>query len=979
MMPVDQALAGESVNEGIDGTLHFYCNGKAVAVADGQTRRLSDVLREQLGCRDVKVGCNAGDCGACTVLVDGEAVCACLKAVGQVAGREVDTLVGLGNSDPLMQQLQQSFLAQGAAQCGICTPGMLVAAVALLRQTPQPTEAAVKDALGGVLCRCTGYRKIIDAVMLATQSEHSLQSASSVARPAASVRPLKRAESAERGTGKRVNVGVSLVRLDGQAKVSGTEAFGDDTAPADARLCRLVRSPFHHARFELGDIDGFIAQQEGIDCVLSAQDIPGSNAFGVIPPFIDQPVFAAGHTRFKGEVVAAVIGDANCVQALDMDCFPVAWEEMPALLDPMAAMRPGAEQLHDHAAGNVLCEGLVQCGDPDVALAAACKRVSGRFSTGFIEHAYIEPEAGYARRVGDTLEIHGCTQAPYMNRDALADIMGLDASSIRIVPTATGGGFGSKLDLSYQPYLALAAWKLDKPVRMAYSRQESMQSTTKRHPAVMQVEIGVDERGLVCGFTFDGIFNTGAYASWGPTVANRVPVHASGPYFTPAYRAHTTGVHTHCAPAGAFRGFGVPQAAIAQETLFDELAGQLDMDRLDFRLLNALDNEQRTVTGQTFQSSVGIRACLQALQEPWQLALADAMSFNDTAVAEGSPWRRGVGIASGWYGCGNTSLPNPSRIRAGIRPDGQLCLHQGAVDIGQGSNTVITQIFADAMHVGIIDIELIGADSSLTPDAGKTSASRQTFVSGNAARLAGQALLEQLARLTNCARIETVDFDGGTVTLNRNGTDEASLDLSQLPVDAGGYVLVAEQSYDPPTKPLDENGQGDPYALYGYAAQMVSLDVDTLLGTVTLQHITAAHDVGKAINPILVEGQIHGGVAQGIGLALMEEFIPGRTENLHDYLIPTIGDVPPVDTVIVEVADPHGPFGAKGLGEHVLIPTAPAILNAIAHACGARIRDVPATPGKVLAAIEAAAFTVSGNATGKASADTAGDTAGETA
>lgn len=927
-------------------TIEFELNGEQVQPQCIPTLRLSSLLREQLAATDVKIGCNAGDCGACTVLVDGEPVCACLTGAGQVAAKRVQTLTGLTESDSQMRCLQRSFLHHGAAQCGICTPGMLISAVALLKHSPEPTEKAVCDALGGVLCRCTGYRKIIDAVMGATRLESEqphldTDNADVLQQQMASTVLVQK------------SVGLSVPRLDGSPKVTGLDAFGDDVAPADARVVTIIRSPYHRCTFEFGDVDRYVASHPGVDCVLTAADIPGVNAFGVIPPFIDQPVFAQQHTRFKGEAVAAVVGDAHAIDTLMLCDFPVSWTEQVPSMDPATAQRNGSNQLHEHAENNLLCEGLVQCGDADAELSNAFISVKGTFTTGFIEHAYIEPEAGYARRVGDTIEVHGCTQAPYMNRDSLASIMGLEPSAVRIVPSAVGGGFGSKLDLSFQPFVALAAWTLNHPVRIAYSRQESMQSTTKRHPSHMQVEIGADKHGRISGFIFEGTFNTGAYASWGPTVANRVPVHASGPYFVPDYRAHTSGVYTNSVPAGAFRGFGVPQAAIAQETLFDELAIKLDIDRLEFRMKNALDNQQRTVTGQQFESSVGIRACFESLEQLWKEALSDAQIFNQEAAAKGSVMRRGVGVAGGWYGCGNTSLPNPSAIKAGIRGDGTVCLHQGAVDIGQGSNTVVTQIFSDSLGVSIAAIELLGADSSITPDAGKTSASRQTFVSGNAARLTALAMRDEIARHTNCTHIISLEINNSIVVVNRGAADESAIDLSQLPENSEGYVILAQESYDPPTKPMDENGQGEPYALYGYAAQMVSLDVDTRLGSVTLQRITAAHDVGRAINPQLVEGQIHGGVAQGVGLALMEEYIPGRTENLHDYLIPTFGDIPPIDTIIVEVDDPHGPFGAKGLGEHVLIPTAPAILNAITDACGARVRDLPATPDKVLAAIKA--------------------------
>ncbi len=334
----------------------------------------------------------------------------------------------------------------------------------------------------------------------------------------------------------------------------------------------------------------------------------------------------------------------------------------------------------------------------------------------------------------------------------------------------------------------------------------------------------------------------------------------------------------------------------------------------------------------------------------WREARKSAANANSS----GSGIRHGVGLAAGWYGCGNTSLPNPSTIRCGIRADGTLVLHQGAVDIGQGANTVVVQIFADALGVPLDQIELIGPDTDVTPDAGKTSASRQTYVSGNAARLAGEALRTKVMRRANVSDGASLQLGKGEIVLTEAGGERRHIDLRALPVERDDYVLAAEATYDPPTKPLDEKGQGIPYAVFGYAAQMVELDVDMALGTVKLVKFTAAHDVGRAINPVLVEGQVEGGIAQGLGMALMEEFIPGRTENLHDYLIPTIGDVPPVETLIVEVPDMHGPYGAKGLGEHVLVPTAPAILNAIRDATGAVISRVPATPDRVRAAIAAA-------------------------
>ena len=938
-------------------SISFQLNGKEVSVSVASHTRLTDVLRDECAQTDVKVGCNAGDCGACSVLIDGDCVCACLTSVQQVAGCKVDTVNGLVETDHIARQVAHAFLQYGAAQCGICTPGMLVSATALLREVPEPSEMQVADALGGVLCRCTGYRKIIDAIMNATHlSELAVSKADSddnVTMLAQSDGHHTTTEYAKLIDMRNVNggVGESIARLDGNEKVEGRDLFGDDVAPADALRCVVIRSPHHHATFELGDVSAFIKAHSGIDCVLTAADVPGVNHHGVIPPFFDQPVFAEGTVRFKGEAIAAIVGATSAVSALADDAFPVTWVEQEAYLTPDKAMNDSASLVHAERTGNVMCHGKVIRGDVSKGLANGHVVVEGRYQTEFIEHAYIEPEAGYAVRVGDRIEVHGCTQTPFMNRESLAKIMGIDAEAVRIVASSTGGGFGSKLDLSYQPYIAIAAWKLNKPVRITYTRRESMQSTTKRHPADMHVKIAADVRGKLTALQFNGVFNTGAYASWGPTVANRVPVHASGPYFVPNYAANTKAVHTHTVPAGAFRGFGVPQAAIAQECLFDKLADKLGIDRLEFRIMNALDNGQATATGQVFESSVGIKQCLESLKQHWQTLSASVTDFNTQAASDGLPVRRGIGVASGWYGCGNTSLPNPSCIKAGIKADGTVCLHQGAVDIGQGSNTVITQMFASALGVGVGTVTRLGSDTDITPDAGKTSASRQTFISGNAARLSGIALRNEILKLSNAHEDCLIRFESGHAIIRQGDAPQFSIDLSAMAVDADGYVLSVAETYDAPIKPLDENGQGDPYAMYGYAAHLVELSVDIELGTVELMRFYAAHDVGRAINPNLVEGQIHGGVAQGIGLALMESFIPARTENLHDYLIPTIGDVPPIESIIVEVRDEHGPFGAKGLGEHVLIPTAPSIVNAIRHACGAEIHHLPASPDKVLAAI----------------------------
>ena len=891
-------------------------NGTSRNVTASPARRLSEVLREDLDLRGTKVGCDAGDCGACTVLLDGAPTCSCLTTLAQASGKEITTIEGLNT-----RTLQAAFLHYGAAQCGICTPGMLIGAAALLRDHPHPSKQQVEDALGGVLCRCTGYTKIIQAVMHAND-------------------PLPKPVTPTAGNA----VGSAVIRLDGQPKVDGTEAFGADFVPTDCLSIHAIRAPYHRADFSIGDTASWVAQNSGIVMVLTVDDIPGDNRFGVIPPFADQPALAQGHTRFRGEAVALIVGEVQAVETCDLGGFPITWTPQPEVMDTIGAKHPDAPQLHQGRESNLLITGFVRHGDWATGLENSLHVAETAIETAYVEHAYIEPEAGVAWMDTGTLNIRACTQAPVMDQEDIAKILALPMERVRIIPSATGGGFGSKLDVSLQPLIGLAAMKTGRPCRMTYSRNESMSSTTKRHPAKMTARIGCDKDGLLTAMHFDGDFNTGAYASWGPTVANRVPVHASGPYKMPAYLAEARAIHTNGPPSGAFRGFGVPQAAIIQEILFDDLAIKTGMDRLEFRRRNALVDGDRTQTGQVL-SAVGIGQCLDALVDPWQQALAKNVEWN----AGHCDIKRGIGVASCWYGCGNTSLPNPSTILAGITPDGQLVLHQGATDVGQGANTVIAQIFADALGVPISQITLIGPDTARTPDAGKTSASRQTYVSGKAAEQTGHQLRANILQRLNVGADAVFTLEGGQIT-----SGQSQLDLGGLAKDAHGYALSAISTYDPPTAPLDQDGQGTPYAVYGYGAQVAEVEVDIRLGTVRVRHIHAAHDLGRVINPVLATGQIEGGIAQGLGLALMEEYIPGRTENLHDYLIPTIGDMPEITSILIEDPDPHGPFGAKGLGEHVLIPTAPAILNAIRDASGARITKLPALPYRVLNAINRA-------------------------
>ncbi len=921
--------AGES---GARLSIVFGLNGVQRQIAANPVSRLSEVLREQLGLTGTKVGCDAGDCGACTVLLDGRQVCACLTAAGQVAGRNVVTVEGLAAAGKL-SALQRAFLAHGAAQCGACTPGMLMAAAELLRVNPAPAEPEVLDALGGVLCRCTGYRKIVDAVLAVAGGDIEAP------QPAAGAA-----------------VGSRIAKLDGAEKVAGTELYGADRYPADSLWLRVVRSPHARAQFRIGDLQALLQRHPGLSAVLTAADVP-QNSFGIFPQVKDQPVLAPGQVRFHGEAVLALVGTRSEVMAIPESELPIEWLPQPPVTDLDEALR-AVEPLHAFAPDNVLIRGRVQKGDVDLALNAADIVAEGTFTTSYVEHAYIEPEAGYAERVRgegghDRIRIFSCTQTPYMDREEIARILRLRDEQVHIVPSAIGGGFGGKLDIAIQPLLAVAAWKLNRPVRGIYTRPESMLSTTKRHPARMHARFGCDAQGRLVAADFLGDFNTGAYASWGNTVANRVPIHASGPYFVPNVRALTRAVYTNGPIGGAFRGFGVPQSTVVHEALLDDLADKLGIDRLELRWINAIRAGQATATGQVLSASCGLAECLERLRPAWREAQRRVAGFNACEHAQhGSRKgrRRGVGIAAMWYGIGNTVIANPSTMRVGLQRSGRVMLYNGAMDIGQGSSTILTQICADAVGLPVSLFDQVMGDTDLTADAGKTSASRQTFVSGNASRFAGEDLRRQLLALLGAPLDAQLELAGSQLRA-KAGSQNWSVELRGLAADDQGNVAMGHGFFDPPTTPLDRNGQGAPYATYGFAAQTAEVEVDLELGTVKVLKMHAAHDVGRAINPTQVEGQIHGGIAQGLGMALMEEYHSGRTDNLHDYLIPTVGDVPPIVTYLVEAIEPLGPYGAKGVGEPALIPTAPAILSAIRHATGVRITHLPATPARVRQAI----------------------------
>jgi CO/xanthine dehydrogenase Mo-binding subunit len=705
-----------------------------------------------------------------------------------------------------------------------------------------------------------------------------------------------------------------------------------------------VRSDRPHARIVEVESSRALAVP-GCLAVLTARDIPGRNRFGII--IKDQQMLAEEKVRCVGEAVALVAAESREAAERAVQAVRVIYEDLPAVFDPEEALRPAAPLIHEK--GNLLGRRVVTRGNVDAGFKASDVVVERVYTTPHVEHTYLEPDAGlaYVDEAG-ILVIHASTQNPHYDQKDVADLLGLEENRVRIVQDATGGGFGSKLDLNVQGYVGLVAWLLKRPARMVYTREEAYLCTAKRHPLKIFYKSGATRDGRLLAAQIRIIGDTGAYASYGPAVFSRTPIHATGPYEVPNVHAEAIFAYTNNPMAGAMRGFGVPQIAFAHESQMDLLAKEIGISPLEIRLRNCYRVGSLTPTGQELKASVGIRATLEAVAPHYEQALHE----RDEKAA---PFvRRGVGLASMMYGVGNTGMRNPSTAQIELDPNGQVTLFTGAADIGQGSSTVLAQIAAEELGLEADDISLVAADTHLTTSAGATSASRQVYISGNAVLEAAKKLKEVL--LTEASQMLKVDpdslvLDRGKVRSRSDSQKAASFEEVARRGHRLGLPLKWQGFFDPDTTTLDpETGQGVPYATYAFASHVALVEVDVLTGEVRVLRVAAAHDVGKAINPRNVNGQIFGGVAMGIGFALMEEFMPGKTVSMKDYHIPSLADMPEVIPIIIEDPEPTGPYGAKGVGEPALIPTAPAVLNAVADALGTRIYDLPASLERVLKA-----------------------------
>jgi CO/xanthine dehydrogenase Mo-binding subunit len=740
-------------------------------------------------------------------------------------------------------------------------------------------------------------------------------------------------------------IGRSIPRAGALEKLTGKALFAADIALSEPLALKALRSAHDHAEVVAIDVAPALAIP-GVVGVFTAADIPGKNALGIINK--DQPLLAIDKVRSSADAVALVAAETRAVARAALAAIAVTYKPLPAVLDPLEALEPDAPKIHPK--GNLLFTRRVRRGNPDGAFAGCASVIEQTYRTPMIEHNTLEPDAGAGFVDSDgTLVIYASTQNPHYDHKEVVSLLGLADHQVRIIQAATGGGFGSKLDLNVQGFIGLALHHLKRPVRYVYSREEAYRATAKRHPLTLTLKTGTDAEGRLKAIRARIVCDTGAYGSYGIAVASRAAVHVSGPYQIPNVDIECHCVYTNRPFCGAMRGFGAPQAAFAHESQLDLHARALGLDPLALRLQNCLRVGSETATGQVLTDSVGIGACLEAVEPHYREAL------ENWAAAPAAPFcRRGVGLGAMFYGIGNTGVQNPSTARVEMDPEGRLTLFTGCADIGQGSSTVLVQIAAETLGLDPAAIRLVVADTKTTTNAGATSASRQTYISGNAVKDACQKLGDVLkTEAVNRLRAPkaALVFRDGQVVIAASPAKRVDFAWLARRLHAKGAPLAWQGYFDPETVPLDpDSGQGVPYATYAFACHLALVEVDTLTGEVSVERVVAAHDVGRAIHPENVIGQICGGVAMGVGFALMEEFVPKQTLSMKDYHIPTCADMPAVVPIIVESAEPSGPYGAKGVGEPALIPTAPAVVNAIAHALGERIYSLPANLERVLAA-----------------------------
>lgn len=944
-------------------TLKLTVNGEVKELDVPESRFLAEVLRYDLGLTGTKIGCNEAECGICTVLVNGTPVDSCIYPAFKAQGASIETIEGLSQNGHI-HPLQQAFIDHGAVQCGFCTPGLVMTAKALLDQKAaanEPvTEHDIKVALKDTYCRCTGYSSVIRAILQASGRDVSPYIPRTQTPGAAVGRPLPNPDVFD--------------------KVTGRARYTDDYHFPGMLYARTKRAGIPHARILSINTDAARALP-GVHAVLTHHDVPGRKNHGLVET--DWPALCYDKVRYVGDAVAVVAADTPEIAAQALDLISVEYEELPVVADPVFARRPDAPVLHpDRPGGNLLKHIKVRKGDIGQGFAQADVIVERTYRTPTTEHAFLEPEcsigvpAGYnpadfggqvdpladrgVKAVHTKPTIYTGSQIPYADRNQAAACLGLENEQVRVIGTLIGGGFGGKEDIVGQIHAILLAQKTKRPVKMLYSRQESLLVHPKRHATIIRVKTGATKDGRLTAVEAELYGDSGAYASLGEKVMTRATTHASGPYNVPHVKVDCYAMYTNNPPSGAFRGFGVTQSAFAVESNMDIVAEQLGLDPVEFRRINALDVGAVTCTGQVLRESVGLKACINLVEQEMKAYHQNRGEPFRWRWADGSKhYAWGMAVAYKNTGLGG-GAPDKSAAEVEVWVDalkGAMAeVRTSSAEMGQGLPAVLSQIAAEELGLPPANVRVLLSDTDHTPDGGPTTASRQTYVSGNAARYAARGVREVLATAAaerlDCPPDELV-FEQGHIRVNGHTVDIAQ--AVRWAQDEGRETRFTYEYWAPKTQPLGTGG--DMHVAFGFGAQAALCEVNMETGQVQVKRVVAAHDVGRAINPLTLEGQIEGGIVMCMGNALTEHFIVENgypwTNVLARYKMPGIKHTPEIVSYIVEHNTADGPFGAKGVGELPSIPTSPAITNAIYHATGVRVMSIPVDQDALLRAIKA--------------------------
>lgn len=914
-------------------TIRLTVNDREYDLVVHPHETLAQVLRDRIQLTGTKLGCEQASCGACTVWVDGQVVQSCITPAMRVNGSRITTIEGIAPQGGGLHPLQEKFVEKGAIQCGYCTPGMIMTTLHYLEEHPNPTRDEIKEALSGNLCRCTGYKKIIDAVEAHVRNEPSAKQAGDEFKMVGHGRPYTEAGR----------------------KACGSAEYADDIKVKNALHCRFHRSTHAHARIKHVDIAAARALP-GVRAVITGKELPVT--FGVLPISEDETAMAVDKTRYIGEIVAAVAADTPAIAARACALIQVEYEPLRAFFDMAESCEDVGtdEKIHSHGRfnNNIHKKAELRFGDQQEGLKRAVHTASAELEFQGINHGFTEPHAATAWWDENGLTIITATQVPHYLHRYLAKVLEVPMNRVRVVKPFVGGGFGGKSDpFPHEIIIAHLARKTGRPVSTRLNREEVFLTNHGRHPTRMSMHMGMDADGRFEVLDADVIIDGGAYGSFGVVTSYYNGVLLQAPYKIDNFGFRTRRVYTNKPQCGAMRGHGAVNSRFAVETLIDRLAEQAGMDPCDLRLRNFLDEYSMTV-GQYRITSNGST-----------LALKSAMERSGWKDKHRKlPRGRGIGVGCGFFISGS-ALPihwneyPQSVVHLKVDLDGRVLVTSGASDIGQGSDTMLAMVVAEVLGLSLDNVQVVAADTLLTPiDLGSYS-SRVTFMAGNAAKMAAERLREQVldavVRITGAERTE-LNLQRERVFTNDGKVDHSWHEAIEMATRKVG-ALNATGHYNSPKLGGDFKGAGAGLSpSYSFGSVIAEVEVNERTGHVRVLDLWGAHDAGKALNPLAVEGQLEGSWHMGLGQAMSEQmkYYEGLlvNANLVDYKIPTTMDTPEIHTEIIESMDPEGPFGAKECGEGALHPVIPAIANAIYDAIGVRITSLPMTPEVVLNAIK---------------------------